>query len=821
MFCLKEYREPKDRLSDYLPWAALVAPGVVLQKGCVLQKTIAFRGSDLATSSNVSLVNSIAKLNNSLKRLGSGWALFCEAQRFNSNNYPESDWPNFASQIVDLERQTQFEGVGNHFESSYYLTFVYKLESASSKKIQAMFFEKDENDSKSERAIAQENQRDIEFFVNKVGQLVGLMQDSFADVGELDDDQTLSYLHSTISMNRHPIKTPPVPMYLDAILPDQTFTPGHTPMLGNYFLPTLTFTQFPFESYPGLLDELNHLGVEYRWVNRFIYMSKSEAEKELTKYRKRWWQKRKTLFTMFKEQASGQESALQNTAAENKAIDADVALQELGADLAAFGYMTCTVTVWDKDLVNAKSKLAIIRDVIQNKGFSVIEETFNSKEAWLGSLPGHVYANIRRPILHTINLAHIMPLSATWAGSHINEHLLKETGVGESHLIGTTIGQTPFNLNLNVGDVGHTLMIGPTGAGKSTALCLLELQWLKYPNAQVIIFDKDKSARAATLAVGGVMFEPGNEKAEFAFQPLADIDTQGGMIWASEWILGLLEIQNHQCTPDDKKEVFQALANLSSHEKQQRTLTVFCDIVQNVNIRKALSPYTLEGTYGQLFDADHDDFKTSSWTMIEMNSLMDMGEAAVIPALDYLFYRVEQKFDGRPTLLVLDESWLFLDHPVFMPRIKNWLKTLRKKIVYVVFATQEMADAINSPIMPTILSACQTKIYLPDEEAEAPAMREAYVMSGLSDTEIKILAQATKKRHYYYKSIKGRRLFELVLGPVALTFVGMSSEKDHIFLDQMVKTVEPQHYTEAMLKHRGLYDAAQTVASWHLNLREV
>src|SRR5262249_32565926 len=219
---------------------------------------------------------------------------------------------------------------------------------------------------------------------------------------------------------------------------------------------------------------------------------------------------------------------------------------------------------------------------------------------------------------------------------------------------------------------------------------------------------------------------------------------------------------------------------------------------------EALRPYTLDGNYGQVFDADHEDVAQTSWTMIEMGHLMGMGPAVLIPALEYLFHRVEAQFDGRPTLMIVDEAWLFLSHPVFAGRLQAWLKTLRKKNVYVVFATQEVADAISKPeLMSTILSACHTKIFLPDDEALSPAMAEAYGRVGLTAAEIQILAKAQKKRDYYYRSVKGRRLFKLDLGPAALAFIGMSSEADHRFLDEMQRTRRTEEFALAMLEHRN------------------
>ncbi|HEY5045072.1 MAG TPA: hypothetical protein VII53_04380, partial [Solirubrobacteraceae bacterium] len=177
----------------------------------------------------------------------------------------------------------------------------------------------------------------------------------------------------------------------------------------------------------------------------------------------------------------------------------------------------------------------------------------------------------------------------------------------------------------------------------------------------------------------------------------------------------------------------------------------------------------------------------------------------VLPALEYLFHKVEAKFDGRPTLLILDEAWLFLSHAVFATRLQGWLKTLRKKNVYVVFATQEVADATSKPeLLSTILSACHTKIFLPDDEALTPAMAQAYATVGLTTAEVQILAKAQKKRDYYYRSVKGRRLFELGLGPAALALVGASSQHDHAFLDELVATRDPRDYARALFERRGV-----------------
>ena len=125
MLNLAEYRRKADRLADHLPWAALVAPGVVLNKDGSFQRTLAFRGPDLESATEAELVSVCARANNVLKRFGTGWALHFEAERREALGYPASTFPEPASWLVDEERRAGFENAGQHFESRYHLTLTY------------------------------------------------------------------------------------------------------------------------------------------------------------------------------------------------------------------------------------------------------------------------------------------------------------------------------------------------------------------------------------------------------------------------------------------------------------------------------------------------------------------------------------------------------------------------------------------------------------------------------------------------------------------------------------------------------------------------
>ena len=192
--------------------------------------------------------------------------------------------------------------------------------------------------------------------------------------------------------------------------------------------------------------------------------------------------------------------------ADNKMADADQALQALGGDHVSFGYLTTTITVMDADRLRAEEKRRAVERVVNGAGFTCLRESINAVEAWLGSLPGHVYANVRQPIIHTLNLAHLVPLSSVWAGPARNEHL-----GGPPLFYADTSGSMPFRFSTHVGDVGHMLIVGPTGAGKSVLLALLALQFRRYAGAQIYIFDKGFSARAAVLAMGGAHHALGSD----------------------------------------------------------------------------------------------------------------------------------------------------------------------------------------------------------------------------------------------------------------------------------------------------------------------
>jgi type IV secretion system protein VirB4 len=782
------------RRQEYITDSIKIEYCIVIHKDGCIQQSYGFRGNDL-DSFSAAYINSLSiYMNESIKRLGDGWMVSIEAQRFTTCEYPESHFDLEAGYLVEQERKESFESYGEHFDSSYYITFVYKPEIILKKKAVNIFFDN------VEYAKLQEDE--INNFVKEVKRLTGILSTRLL-IRPLNYEETVEYLHSTVSLRRFEFVLPDHFLFLDTLVADQAVHIGTTLKLDDIYIPILVIHDFPMETYPSILHELNKVLIEYRWVSRYFPLDKKEAMKELDKWQGKHNGAKKPAKQLILEMSMDVDTQKENIGASELVKDVGEAMKEIEMDYVGLGYYNSCIMVWDFDFDKAMAKLNQIRNVIEGCGFSCKEETFNALNAFLGMTAGDIYRNIRRPLISTGNYAHVLPLSAVWAGMLSNKFSMEVCGVDKPLVTCSTDYGTPFFLNLNDGDVGHSLVFGPTGSGKSTLLGLLEISYVKYPNAQVFIIDKGLSALTMTLAVGGEYIDP--SEIDHCFQPLGDIDTMADKAWACEFVETLLELQGVKIMPAISVQIRVTIEAMALLEKDMRTLTCFnlnCDYrdpVTGINtIKEAIIPYTLDGPYGVIFEGNDTKINDSRWVLFEMSELMEMKEKVVAPAIMFIFHYLEKKFKGQMTLLVIDEAWKFLEHEIFRNKMRQWLKELRKKHVICVFATQEVADGAKSSIASTLIQNCPTKIYLADPEAGNNA--EFYEKFGLTKEEIDLIMMAQKKRDYYFKSTLGTRLFQLSLGPIAL---GLMRQQDQSIRNRKGNVIRWGEYCKYLLYLRN------------------
>ena len=816
MLGLKTFRDKAAGLADLLNWSHLVDSGIVLCKDGSLLAGWFYRAPDIASSTDNERNWLSGRVNAALARLGSGWASWIDTVRLPSANYPApemSHFPDPISRLVDAERRAQFMREGVHYEGEYALVVQFTPPLRHKSKVADLIYDDDptENTSPANR-ILEQFKKALADLEDAIGDAVNLRRmESYTHTCRFGRqhlrDHLVNYLHFTLTGEETALNIPPAGAYLDAVIGGRELWPGDTPRLGSAiegrFICCVAIEGFPQESFPGILDALDHLPIPFRWSTRMIYLDQHESLAELRKYRRKWRQQVRGFWTqVFKTQGgSVSEDALLMTG------QADAAIADASSTLVAFGYYTPVVVLMDPDrAVLIENARLVIREIMR-EGFSARIETVNTMEAWLGSLPGHTIPNVRRPMVHTGNLADLLPLAGVWTGREQNPCPFYPAG-SPPLMYAATSGATPFRVNLHVGDVGHSLIFGPTGAGKSVLLCSIALQALRYPGVTICAFDKGRSMWATARACGGRHYDIAGEDADLAFCPLSVLETETDMAWAEDWIATCFELQAARPPlPHEREAIHRAMVLLRA--ANDRTMTHFVAQVQDEGIRSALRYYTLEGTLGRLLDAEKDGLADTPFLVFEIEDLMAMGERNLIPVLLYLFRRFERSLKGQPAYLLLDEAWVMLGHPVFRAKIREWLKVLRKANCAVILATQSLSDAARSGILDVLIESCSTKIFLPNEEAgtpgtpEHPGPRDLYEAMGLNEMQIDIIRTATKKRHYYLVSPEGRRLFDLGLGPVALSFAGISSKEQIAHLDRLAQR-EGERWPFAWLEEQGV-----------------
>lgn len=806
-------KEPVNQLKYITPYSFIISPSVCFLKSGALMATYQVEYPDLESSSAGSIESLASLFNRSVMSLAQneGWAIFFDARRYKTKEYPAGEFNNLAGYLIDQRRAENFHKYGEHFTTDYYISFVYQLESDAENKTAALFFKNGGKQSqkntakksKSKTLFTGKNlpeiEKEVENFLDDVEKVMGTLATKIW-CRRLDDSELFTYIKSNVSLEKQDLVYPEGTFFfLDNFICDQDVRTSMPLKIGEYYAPVIAVMDFPNKSYPGIFDKLNRTMTEFRWTTRFIPLSKDESAKEADKYQKRMYSARKSAATLFTELAANVEIDRENQGAmemesEASQIQADIAMGEY-----VLGYYTSNLMCWDRSLEKAKEKSRKLQQVVRSCGFSAKEETFNNVEAWCGMMAGNVYSNVRRPLISTKNMSNIIPLSSAWQGMLYNDFTLETSGSAVPLLTCSTSYGTPFFLNLNVRDVGHTFVFGPTGAGKSTLLALLMAQATKYKGANIVCIDKQLSSRAFMVAAGGIYVEPGKD--EVAFQPLSELknpddcsesEYRESLMWCQQFIECLILQQNIEVTPQMSKAISETLVLLSLKESDMHDLTSFQGYVNYTNpetgdntIRTALDPYCRGGAFGSIFDADKTTLNLSKLMTIEMGSLMRLSEKAVAPALMYIFRYLEKLWtvpsgERQPlTFLFLDEAWLYLQHPVFSGFIQEWLRTLRKKKVFCIFATQEVSAASKSSLRDTIVQQCLTKIYLADESAVSLA--ESYRDFGLTDSEIVALSEATMKRDYYFKNPNGSRMFTLDLDDFQLALIS----SDHEILDNL------------------------------------
>lgn len=789
-----KYTMPFARLIPYTTPAGDTVP-VVLNKDGGIQTTWSYCGPDLESSVSEDLALLTMHLNNILKEIDSGFVLYFEAQRHESSTYrTDVHFPDPLTELIDEERKRFFSN-GHHYESNYFCTLYQFPRSDMEDKMQEMMIE---GRKKKEFVIDEA----LEPFLDMVEKLIVLFRQFHVPSEILDMDEMLTYLHSTVSDNSRELKFPEKPALLDQLLYDVPLYGGLAPRLGSKHMRVVTPVKYARGTCFGFFDALNQLDFEYRWVSRYYCLSKIDSIDEVGKLRKEWYGKIKGIGAMIKENIKGYEDDRNNNVAAQMNYDeAGDAVTEIENDIKSYGFYSTSIIILDDDPMGADDKAKLVINTLMKMGLTAKSEGMNAVDAWMGSIPGNVGHMKRRPMISTGNLVHMIPLSNIWPGDTYCKQL-----EGPSLIYTQTTGNTPFRFNIHVGNVGHSMVVGKTGGGKSVFLNTMEAQFRKYENARVFVFDKGSSSIALTLGVGGQFYDLGSEEgAALSFQPLLHADEHHEQEWLLGWLTDFLISENVKVTPLMSKKILAGIQTVAAYpDVKLRRMTNLVNAINDKELKIALAPLTVDGAYGRTFDADHESLSFSSWQTFEMEKMMQ-NKLIIGTVLMYIFHRIEQELDGRPTLIVLDECWAFFQNEQFAKKIMEWLRVLRKYNTSVVFATQEMETIVNSAIFDTVNTNCNVKIFLPDPRNITDEVAKTYRTLGINAQQMKIIHEARLHHDYYYSSSKGARLFDLALEycPLTLAYVGVGT-KDVRKAKEINKLYPQREFNRRWLEYKNI-----------------
>jgi type IV secretory pathway VirB4 component len=820
---------------DVVPWRAVVAPGVVLQKyRHGLQRTYAVRGPDVMGETPEVQGALMLQANAVLKRLGGRWMLQSEAQRRRVVALPEIAWRHPVAALIEREQRRRLLERPGSRETRYFLTLTWYPPAPSMRRglrflVQGPGAYHDVDDTTVS----------VREFVTQADHLMDLLRGMLAVCRPLSTAETLTYLHSCVSERWHGVARLAMLTDLDIQLCDTPFVGGWYPQLGGWHVRTCSVRAYPATSTVGVIRALDAADVDYRWCTRWVGMEKHLQAGMLRKTQGAWVGQERSLMQRIAESLSHQPTRLLNTDATNKAEDADAARQEIGADIVAYGDFTSTVTVWDPDPSVAEDKLKLVMQAFEHRGFVTTAERQHATAAWLSSHPGNQLDNVRRTPQHSLTLAHLCPgLTAAWPGPEGDAYL-----GGGPWLYAHTEESTLFRVVNHVRDVGHFLVLGATGSGKSTLGNVLRAQWLQYPNTQAIAFDLDGHARLLTYLLGGTWHDLGSPT--LRFQPLRHVDDELRRGLMVQWLLDLLEEYHVPTTPHAQAYLGSNLLKLATLPPAERTLSTLVMlmatgsrdtelkanagridaqgishpdmdlralVVLQTEIRTVLKRFTDGGEYGGIFDATADAFDDNPIQTFELRALLQRPRL-LGPVLRYVLQQIElQMRTDAPMLLLIDDAAIPWAVPKIEEKSREWMMTTRKKSVSLGFMTHSLSQVFSSPLGTLLAEGCPTRFFLANKEALTPMITEIYERIGLTRAAIQLIATARPQRDIYYACTElGQRLFHLPLSPLTLACVARNTAEDHELMDALLAREGREGFAAAWLRAQGFAEEATYV----------
>lgn len=792
-------------LNDLLTFMMQLDDATILHKDGALSRHFLYVAPDADSATSQSLDYISQTWANSFAFLGDNWMVESNVVSLPFNYYASSrEFPEIVSALIDDERRSQYQDDA-YFKTMHYLSVTYKPESHMQSNLKKFAVRNED------QLLHSDFDKTLEQFNKKISEFINYLKRALINIHPLKDDELTTFLDFCISGHTNALLKPRFGTFLDTYLSSEDFIGGFAPKIGKQFIKVLALDDLPSVSSPALLKSLQYFPITYRWSSRFISLDKMTAVSYLKKYERSWSSKAIGMMGVIRESLGMMPK--RDTDAQSTADQLKQAQVDNSAGNVSYGFYNSTLILMHDDQEQLAQIANDIVTHIQQMDFKVRDESVNACESYLGSLPSHGDYNLRKMMVDTNYVGHAMSTSSLYQGQLLSP--CDKAGYKNQPplLFTATEGARPFLLNCHVGDVGHTAILGPTGMGKSTLIGAVMMGHRQYPGSRIIVMDKDNSNRLPIKALGGQYYDLAKDECQLSPLARVNINDEYSIDQALEWLKSCCIVQGVAMTPERQTLLREALMRLAHEEQPFKNLLHLS--IQDADIRAALAAFNsgrfqslLNGTTAQFSNADVIGFEMSG-LLQSQNQKQDLN----IPVIHAIFNELDEIFkDRRPTLLILEEAWLYLRHPIFQEKLTDWFKTLRKANVSVIFVSQDLDDIVKSDSASVIQTSCMTRIFLPNPSISENRVSEQYRAFGFNDQEINIIKNAQPKQDYYYQSILGKRLFHLDLKPLAKAFLCVSEKADIDKFDQIYDS-NNSDWVMNWLEYRGLPEWTQFVKS--------
>lgn len=767
---IKPYKKAKMdyAFSDLLDYAKLLKSECILLKNGSLLRIYKVKPKCYQTIDESSLELHQSLISKALYSLDKNYAVHFEFIRERHKNTDE-DVSYFGPDTLKRLFLKRFSKINECFENSFYLCVTKHYKNVA-----------------PDLFLLQENAQDALFeieedFLKHEGVLISTLSDSldlekctYSNTIGIRSHDAITFLKKCVSLKSTETNLPSQDFYVDSEVAFADFVPGLYPKIGDEYLCVIALDGFPTESSFCMIDALTKLDFEYRLSARFVYFDDLTSDYLINKSRRLFAQKKRGFFDQLLNRQDPTQT-VDNSDALEQIEDIKKAKKKVLQNQLRFGAYSGNLIIGSKNLKDLEYKKLEAIKAISSISINARVETINATEAYLGSLPGHTFENLRRNFITNETFTDLLPVNASFTGDKYSPNLKFGEKAPPLMLVKNDDHRCAY-LNLHVQDLANCLLIGPPGSGKSVFLGSLIISLLRYKGMRVFAFDKGCSFYALTKVAGGNHLYLGEDNS-ISFCPLHRLDDVIDREKAIDFIMFLLTLSGLENYKKAKEKVREAINTIAKVKTEAVTLTDVKTYLCDDELEPYLSPFLSSNDHKYLLDGSTNPDLKNSLTTIELGEFLNKSQIDVMATFACLFHLIDEAIlENEATAIIIDEAWLLLNNEVFQDKLIEWIKTLRKHNAMVILATQSISDISKTSNYENFIDTIKTRVYLPNSDAIGQVLSPVYKDLMLNDRQIKLISMAKSKKDLFIHKDNTFMPFNLLLSSAELSLLSLTQK---------------------------------------------